>query len=102
MSAKKGLLTTCDRCGAETFREYIGQGDADGGYTKWDKFKPLPDNWMYASEVGTLCPRCAGLFRVFIHKLMDEKKIAPAWSLREGDGDLIDCVIIKEKNDDQT
>lgn len=102
MSSKKGMLTTCDRCGAETFREYIGQGDADGGYTKWDKFQRLPDDWLYETQVGALCPRCAGLFRVFVHKLKDGQGIAPAWALREGDIELIDCVIIKEKKDDQT
>lgn len=100
MSAKKGMLTTCDRCGQTIFREYIGQGDADGGYTKWDKFERLPSDWLYETQVGALCPRCAGLFRVFVHKLMDGKAIAPAWALREGDGELMNRVEIKGDKDD--
>lgn len=96
MSDKKGKLTTCNRCGHSVFRAYLGQGDADGGYTKWDIFEDLPDGWMYHSEIGDLCPTCGGLFRIFIHKLMDGQKVAPAWDLKPGDGELLYCVSIKE------
>lgn len=97
MSDKRGKLTTCNRCGQTVFREYIGQGETDGGYTTWDKYEPLPESWLHTTEVGDLCPTCAGLFRIFIHKLMDGQKVAPIWDLKPGDGELMYCVSIKEK-----
>lgn len=61
---KYGMLETCIRCGETIFREKIGSGEADGGYTTWDKFEPIPSNWYYSSELnGNLCPCCAPIFR---------------------------------------
>lgn len=102
MSERKGKLVSCDRCGREIFLKYIGKGEADGGYTIWDRFENLPDDWMYTSQIGTLCPHCAGLFRIFIYKLMGSKSIAPAWALRTGDGAWMNHVELndKEKKDE--
>lgn len=58
MGSEKGLLQWCDRCGTTCFRKYVGKGEADGGYTTWDKFEDAPEGWDYHSEVGTLCPKC--------------------------------------------
>lgn len=63
MAEKKGLLVSCDRCGATTFREYIGKGDADGGYTTWDKFESIEEGWEFCQvdfrKNIRLCPTCA-------------------------------------------
>lgn len=62
--SKYGILETCIRCGETIFREKIGTGEADGGYTTWDKFEPMPSNWYYSSELrGNLCSCCAPIFR---------------------------------------
>lgn len=99
----KGKLTICSRCGKEHFRRYIGKGETDGGYTVWDKFEELPKTWMYESQIGYLCPACAGMFRLFIDKLMDGKEIAPAWRLLPEDECTVDdlmSVITKCKETD--
>ena len=85
MSEVKGKLVCCDRCGREIFLKYLGKGDADGGYTTWDIFEKLPENWLYMTECGTLCYRCAGIFRSFIHNFMDGNSVAPSWELKNGD-----------------
>lgn len=84
MGSEKGKLIKCDRCGKEHFLKFIGVGEADGGYTTWDKFEDLPDTWMYDSRIGYLCDSCAGIFRLFIHHFM-RGKVAPSWKIRDGD-----------------
>lgn len=98
MSETKGKLTTCDRCGKEIFRKYIGKGETDGGYTTWDKFEDLPEEWMYHTQIGYLCPHCAGLFRAFVYKLMPSRQniIASTWKMKTGDDAMLDCIEIKE------
>ena len=94
MSEQRGKLVECDRCGCTVFLKYLGQGELDGGYTRWDKFEKLPETWMYESQVGCLCDKCAGLFRAFIHKLKNGEHIAPAWDLKPGDEKYLDRIII--------
>ena len=45
MADINGRYTICDRCGAKVFRRCTGEGEADGGYTRWNDFEPLPDGW---------------------------------------------------------
>lgn len=45
MATINGQITICDRCGAEIFRKATGEGEADGGFTRWNKFEPYPDGW---------------------------------------------------------
>ena len=58
MSQVKGRLVTCDRCGETIFSKTTGDGDADGGYTRWNKFEPLPRGWTLHNGKD-LCPSCA-------------------------------------------
>lgn len=58
MAEAKGLLKICDRCGETVFLKTIGDGEADGGYTRWNKFETPPEGWGYSLKVGTLCPKC--------------------------------------------
>lgn len=81
MAEEKGILTTCDRCETIVFRKLIGTGDLDGGYTKFDKFEPLPDDWLYVYEIGYLCPRCAMEFRAMISTFIDQDKLANKWRI---------------------
>ena len=63
---QKGMLLTCDRCGVTHLCEFTGQGEADGGYTRWDKFEYAPD-WKHTyckteenkSTHIDLCPECS-------------------------------------------
>lgn len=58
MSEVKGRLVTCDRCGETTFSKTVGDGEADGGFTRWNKFEPLPPGWG-GHKGKDLCPSCS-------------------------------------------
>lgn len=64
MSQTNGRLTTCDICGATVFSACIGEGETDGGFTRWNKFEPLPEGWMHEWDIGLgyLCPTCSAKF----------------------------------------
>ena len=79
MAETNGKIVTCDRCGAEIFLKCTGEGETDGGYTRWNEFEKLPDGWdlvAVPNSVGwtgygnaynmylQVCPEC--------HKLWDE------------------------------
>lgn len=58
MAEEKGMLKTCDRCGKTIFLKCTGEGEMDGGFTRWNEFEPAPQGWDYVRDVGTLCPDC--------------------------------------------
>ena len=71
MASVNGQLTTCDRCGAEVFRKAVGEGEADGGYTRWNNFEPYPDGWRIVDVPQSagrqynnmmVCPACSALW----------------------------------------
>lgn len=62
MAEVKGKLCSCDRCGETVFLKATGEGETDGGYTRWNKFESYPEGWKSRWEVGTLCPGCNALF----------------------------------------
>jgi hypothetical protein len=61
MAEVKGKIVICDRCGAQHFVRTTGDGEADGGFTRWNKFESLPAGWGN-TPVGDvwymLCPDC--------------------------------------------
>lgn len=79
MSHVNGQITTCDRCGAQVFSKCTGEGEADGGFTRWNDFEKLPEGWGLVAVPNSIgwvgngnayngylqvCPTC--------HKLWDE------------------------------
>ena len=77
MSQVNGQLTTCERCGAQIFRKCIGEGEADGGYTRWNKFEPYPEGWELVSipksdtaRYGNIrvCPDCSALWNRVVNE----------------------------------
>ncbi len=82
MAAVNGQLTTCDRCGVQIFRKAIGEGETDGGFTRWNKFEPYPEGWDLVSvpkeaKAGNgnayndyirVCPTCHALWDNIIFK----------------------------------
>lgn len=56
MAKINGQLVICDRCKAEVFRKCTGEGERDGGYTRWSIFEDLPNGW--GNHNGDLCPDC--------------------------------------------
>lgn len=71
MGSDMGKRLTCDRCGQSIFLKYLGKGDADGGYTTYDRYEDIPDSWMYTTRMGYLCSDCADSFRTFVYQFMD-------------------------------
>lgn len=82
MAKINGQFVICDRCGTQTFRKSIGEGEADGGYTRWNDFEPLPDGWdLVAIPKGKVflhgnahndylfvCPKCHALWDTLINE----------------------------------
>lgn len=57
MSSANGKMLTCDRCGAWTFLKCTGEGELDGGYTRWNEFEDAP-GWDWTKQIGDVCPKC--------------------------------------------
>lgn len=57
-----GRLVKCDRCGEEIFCKSTGDGELDGGYTRWNKFEEAP-GWSYEHDIGDLCHECTQEYR---------------------------------------
>ena len=72
MSQINGQLSICERCGAQVFRRCTGEGEADGGYTRWNSFENYPEGWGLVNvpkgvsqyNCVRVCPRC--------HKVWDD------------------------------
>lgn len=73
MAEVNGQLSSCDRCGAQIFRKTTGEGEADGGFTRWNKFEPYPEGWgvvvipvtgrPYSTDHIRVCPDCHRLWQ---------------------------------------
>lgn len=54
MAKVNGQLVTCDRCGKQIFRKCTGEGEADGGFTRWNDFESMPDGWDLVAVPSSL------------------------------------------------
>ncbi len=63
MGRENGQLRTCDRCGKTVFVKTIGDGERDGGYTRWNKFENVK-GWTTECDIGDLCPDCSELLDI--------------------------------------
>lgn len=73
MSSIHGQLTICDRCGKTVFLNHIGNGEADGGFTRFNKFEPLPKGWDYTPGIGMMCPKCNEAYKNLLDGFMKDK-----------------------------
>lgn len=69
MGFRNGRLYSCDRCGETVFCPCTGEGETDGGYTRWNTFVTLPDGWK-SHSIGLLCPECNCALREWIDRIM--------------------------------
>lgn len=78
MSREKGMLVTCDFCGAIAFAKAAGEGEADGGYTRWNKFEPFPEGWSTKIQVDRKyldsCPKCTAKYDELMEGVISELK----------------------------
>lgn len=75
MSATEGKLLTCDVCGKSTFLRFVGEKEADGGYTRWREYEKS-DGWIMNVHVGDIwlknvCPECGELLRKSLSETID-------------------------------
>ena len=61
MSKVNGQIVTCDACGGTVFAKCTGEGEADGGYTRWNNFE-RPEGWGHGYGSKDLCPSCTARF----------------------------------------
>ena len=54
MAKSNGQIVTCDRCGKHTFLKCTGEGEADGGFTRWNEFEDLPNGWGLVAVPNSL------------------------------------------------
>lgn len=73
MARENGQLRTCDRCGKTIFLKTIGDGETDGGYTRWNKFEEAK-GWSNERDIGDLCPDCTDLFNALKQTFAKEVK----------------------------
>lgn len=65
MSKVNGQLVMCDRCGMSEFVKTIGDGELDGGFTRWNKFEPLSVGWGKFDH-RDLCPKCNAEYQTIL------------------------------------
>ena len=75
MASKIGKMIVCDRCGGSVFLECTGEGETDGGYTRWNKFEAAPEGWDRHLDIGMLCPKCNSLYMDIIKSFMNKEPI---------------------------
>lgn len=71
MSKEKGLLHTCDRCGATAFTPFItsditGKKEPPGCEHFRGEEYAAAVGWCYAADVGELCPACTKIYKNWI------------------------------------
>lgn len=74
MAWENGRLYTCDRCGAQAFTRTTGDGEADGGWTRWNNFESLP-GWSCEANVGNMCPKCTEQWKSTVEKFKQGKAL---------------------------
>lgn len=89
MGAEKGRLIICDRCKeGSIFLKYTGKsyGSNLSDPSGYDVFEVLPDNWIFDSRFGYLCPACAKKFVSIISEFFGEEKyskMTSSWHIKE-------------------
>lgn len=76
MTAIEGKMLTCDVCGKSLFLKFVGEREADGGYTKWREYENA-DGWTMNVHVGEIwlknvCPECGELLQKSLTEIINE------------------------------
>ena len=84
MAEVKGKMITCNRDSNFVFLKRLVDGDTDGGFTKYERYEDLPSDWMFATQFGYLCPKCAREFRTFMTTFFNGNVVS-YWKNEEGE-----------------
>lgn len=72
MSRENGQLRTCNRCGKQIFLKCNGEGEMDGGFTRWNTFDQTPaKGWDFLSKIGDVCPGCYAEYTRMFNQFKD-------------------------------
>lgn len=82
MSSVRGLLKTCDRCGAVKFCKYTGTDVFDGGFIQYDKFEKA-EGWSCEAGIGHMCKKCTSEYRDVIARFVRNAQFADRESVEE-------------------
>lgn len=89
MSEQIGKLVTCTRCKNTVFLKYLksvgGSNYTDPGYSR-AVYEDLPGDWMHATGMGDLCPKCAREFIKYLKEFFGEENyegFASCWKIKE-------------------
>ena len=77
-----GKLCNCSLCDRSVFSKKLPDVVADGGFTTWERYEPLPEDWLYESDFGYLCPSCAHEFKKKMYDLFGND-IPSKWMPKE-------------------
>lgn len=69
-----GKMITCDRCGQTVFCKTTGEGERDGGYTRWNTFEEA-EGWTYEYKIGDLCPQCTEEYKKLIEEFKRKQEV---------------------------
>jgi len=72
VSEVEGKLLCCDVCGKTVFLKYVGDGEGDGGFTRWRKYEDRPEGWGRFATFSMLCPSCFKRIRTAIDSAVSE------------------------------
>lgn len=73
MARENGQLRTCDKCGRTIFLKSTGEGEMDGGFTRWNKFEDA-DGWHWREGFKDLCPDCIKKYDELYNEFLDKFK----------------------------
>ncbi len=76
MSAREGLLLTCDVCGDSIFLPCIRFDSFQDGAVRVPKYEDKPEGWdkRLLFKYGVLCPKCSNRLEDAINAAVDEIK----------------------------
>lgn len=82
-SEVKGMMVQCARCGDKFFRRRLEDRHTWYGScgNTYEVCEELPEDWLYESEFGYLCPVCACAFKDLLSGFFDGdlSKLPPKW-----------------------
>ena len=86
---QNGKMRICDRCGVQHFSPTTGEGEADGGFTRWNNFEEAPPLWgLYDvgftttadgrknnTKIAELCTSCAREWQSVLERFMQNVEV---------------------------
>lgn len=78
--AEIGMRVTCQRCGAQTFRQQTGYNNVDAAirnrHSFYDQFEKMPEGWAIKHDMGGwLCPECIKTYNAAIERLKNPVEV---------------------------